>query len=86
MTKKPKTRADGAGPSTTRRNERKEKPVNKAMKKKENMSRDRPEAVLIKPAEGVSYTGVFKNLKNKVKPDERVKFKGDSETNKEKFS
>ena len=32
--------------------------------------RVRPEAVLIKPAEGVSYAAILKTLKKRVKPDE----------------
>ena len=39
-------------------------------KKPDCPRRAHPEAVLIKPAEGVSYTAIFKNLKKNVKPDE----------------
>lgn len=41
----------------------------KPIKKKEPQRRARPETVLIIPAEGSRYAEVFRNLKQKVKPD-----------------
>ena len=48
---------------------RKKKPKPEAQKP-DWPRRARPEAVLIKPTEGVSYSAIFKDLKKHVKPDE----------------
>ena len=44
----------------------------KPNKTPERPRRPRPEAVLIKPAEGTSYTSILHELKNRVNPDELV--------------
>ena len=55
----------------TRKNLRKQK-TKPGVKKLERPRRARPEAVLIKPAEGVSYAAILKDLIKHVKPDERT--------------
>ena len=52
-----------------RKNFRKKKPKPEA-KKPDWPRHARPEAVLIKPDEGVSYAAILKDLKKRVKPDE----------------
>ena len=54
----------------TRRDLRKKKKSKPAPKKPERQKRARSEAVIIKPAEGVSYAAILKNLKNCVNPEE----------------
>ena len=50
-----------------RKNPRKNKPKTEA-KKPERSRRIRPEAMIIKPAMGVSYAAILKNLKSRVSP------------------
>ena len=57
----------GGGPSQEEPLEKKPKPE---AKKSDWPRRTRPEAVLLKPAEGVCYAAISKNLKKHVKPDE----------------
>ena len=52
-----------------RKSLRKKKPTPEA-KKSDWPRRARPEAVLIKPTEGVSYAAILKDLKKHLKPDE----------------
>ena len=54
---------------SVRKNLWKKKPKPKA-KKPDWLKRTRPEAVLIKPTEGVSYAAILKDLTKHVKPDE----------------
>ena len=53
-----------------RRDHRKKKKSKPAPKKPERPKRPRSEAVIIKPAEGVSYAAILKNLKSRVNPEE----------------
>ena len=53
-----------------RRDLRQKKKSKPAPKKPERPKRVRSETVIIKPAEGVSYTGILKNLKSRVHPEE----------------
>ena len=48
---------------------RKKKKLKPAPKKPERPKRARSEAVIIKPAEGVSYAAILKNLKSRVNPE-----------------
>ena len=53
----------------TRKNLQEQTPKPEAKKRKWTRC-SRPEAVLIKPAEGVSYSVILKDLKNRVKPND----------------
>ena len=74
--KKPEMKRPKASPRvkecmtvSARKSLRKKKPKPDA-KKPDWPKRARPEAVLIKPTEGVSYAAILKDLKKHVKPDE----------------
>ena len=53
-----------------RRDLRKKKKSKPAPKKPERPKRARSKAVIIKPAEGVSYAAILKNLKSRINPEE----------------
>ena len=53
-----------------RKNPQKKKLKKKDVKAPERSGRPRPEAVLIKPAEGMSYASILRDLKRCVNPDE----------------
>lgn len=82
FTKKLKTCASGAGETPRKKQEQKAKPPpDKPAAKKEILRRARPEAILVKPAQGQSYAQVLKDLKCKIKPDTLgVKIKGVRQT------
>ena len=50
-----------------RKKKKKEKKLSRTL---EESRRARPEAVLIKPAEGMSYASILRELKKRVNPDE----------------
>ena len=65
----------------TRRDLRKKKKSKPAPKKPERSKRARSEAVIIKPAEGVSYAAILKNLNSRVNSEElEVRIVGIRET------
>lgn len=75
--KKLKSRSTKEETSAEEKEDERAKPPSKTRTKKEPLRRARPEAVLVKPAQGQSYAQVLKDLKSKIEPGTLgVKVKG----------
>ena len=66
----PGEREQEAGEEAKNLKERREKELKLGTRNPESSRRARPEAVLVKPAEGVSYATILRSLKSRVNPKE----------------